>query len=125
MNFNHYEGKGMDINEIIGIADTMPFFAERRLVLIEDSGWFKGGAGGEEMSAYMEHIPDTTCLVFVETEVDKRSKLFKAVKKIRLYSGAWPSGCVAAWPLGCRHPVKKWEKDHRAHHGVFFKQNRG
>ena len=81
MNFNHYEGKGMDINEIIGIADTMPFFAERRLVLIEDSGWFKGGAGGEEMSAYMEHIPDTTCLVFVETEVDKRSKLFKAVKK--------------------------------------------
>ena len=26
MNFNHYEGKGMDINEIIGIADTMPFF---------------------------------------------------------------------------------------------------
>ena len=41
MNFNHYEGKGMDINEIIGIADTMPFFAERRLVLIEDSGWFK------------------------------------------------------------------------------------
>ena len=33
------------------------------------------------MSAYMEHIPDTTCLVFVETEVDKRSKLFKAVKK--------------------------------------------
>ena len=25
MNFNHYEGKGMDINEIIGIADTMPF----------------------------------------------------------------------------------------------------
>ena len=52
MNFNHYEGKGMDINEIIGIADTMPFFAERRLVLIEDSGWFKGGAGGEEMSAY-------------------------------------------------------------------------
>ena len=48
MNFNHYEGKGMDINEIIGIADTMPFFAERRLVLIEDSGWFKGGAGGGE-----------------------------------------------------------------------------
>ena len=26
-------------------------------------------------------MPDTTCLLFVETEVDKRSKLYKAVKK--------------------------------------------
>ena len=81
MNFNHYEGKGMDVNEIISISDTMPFFAERRLVLMEDSGWFKGGSGAEEMSAYLEHIPETTCLVFVETEVDKRGKMFKAVKK--------------------------------------------
>ena len=31
MNFNHYEGKGMDINEIIGIADTMPF--------LQSAGW--------------------------------------------------------------------------------------
>lgn len=46
MNFNHYEGKGMDVNEIISISDTMPFFAERRLVLMEDSGWFKGRFGG-------------------------------------------------------------------------------
>ena len=27
----------------------------------------------------MKHIPETTCIVFVESEVDKRSKLFKAV----------------------------------------------
>ena len=99
MNFNHYEGKGMDINEIIGIADTMPFFAERRLVLIEDSGWFKGGAGGEEMSAYMEHIPDTTCLVFVETEVDKRSKLYKAVQS---------KGYVAEFTVQDENTLKRW-----------------
>ena len=49
MNFNHYEGKGMDVNEIISISDTMPFFAERRLVLMEDSGWF-GGRGDERLS---------------------------------------------------------------------------
>ena len=33
------------------------------------------------MAEYMAAIPETTCLVFVETEVDKRSKLYKAVKK--------------------------------------------
>ena len=48
---------------------------------MEDSGWFKGGSGADEMSAYIENIPDTTCLLFVETEVDKRSRMYKAVKK--------------------------------------------
>lgn len=86
MNYNYYEGKGIPVSEIIALADTMPFFAEKRLILIEDSGWFKGGAGAEEISSYIENIPDTTCLLFAETEVDKRSKLYKAVKK-------W--GCIA------------------------------
>ena len=27
MNYNYFEGKGMNVNEIIGLADTMPFFA--------------------------------------------------------------------------------------------------
>ena len=80
MNYNYYEGKGMNVNEIISLSDTMPFFADRRLILMEDSGWFKGGPGADEMCAYIENIPDTTCLLFVETEVDKRSRMYKAVK---------------------------------------------
>jgi len=81
MNYNYYEGKGMNVNEIISLSDTMPFFAEKRLILMEDSGWFKGGSGADEMSVYIENIPDTTCLLFIETEVDKRSRMYKAVKK--------------------------------------------
>ena len=41
MNYNYFEGKGLDVNELISLADTMPFFSERRLILIEDSGFFK------------------------------------------------------------------------------------
>ena len=81
MNYNYFEGKGMNVNEIIGLADTMPFFAEKRLILMEDSGFFKGGAGADELTEYMGGIPESTCLVFVESEVDKRSRLYKAVKK--------------------------------------------
>ena len=40
MNYNSFEGKGIDPAEIISLADTMPFFAEKRLILVEDSGWF-------------------------------------------------------------------------------------
>ena len=41
MNFAKYEGKDSSIEEIISFADTMPFFADRRVVLVEDSGFFK------------------------------------------------------------------------------------
>ena len=84
MNYNYYEGKGINVNEIISLSDTMPFFADRRLILMEDSGWFKGGPGADEMCAYIENIPDTTCLLFVETEVDKRSHMYKATKSMAI-----------------------------------------
>lgn len=79
MNFHHFEGKGIDIPEIIGLADTMPFFAEKRLLLLEDSGLFKGSA--EQLASYLPQLPESTCMLFVESEVDKRGKLYKAVKK--------------------------------------------
>ena len=102
MNYNYYEGKGMNVNEIIGLSDTMPFFSEKRLILMEDSGFFKGGAGADEMTQYMEHIPETTCLVFVESEVDKRSRLYKAVKKYGYAAelSHQDSGQLARWAAG-------------------------
>ena len=79
MNYNYFEGKGPDVKEIISLADTMPFFAERRLVLIDGSGFFKSSAP-EELVNYIPEIPESTCMVFVENEVDKRNKLYKKVK---------------------------------------------
>ena len=78
MNFNHYEGKGIDVKQLIDLCETMPFFAERRVVLLEDTGFFKNKC--EELADYMKELPDYLCLVFVEDEVDKRSKMYKAVK---------------------------------------------
>lgn len=79
INYHYYEGKGLNIDEIIGLAETMPFFADKRLILIEDSGFFKSAS--DQMAAYIPDIPKSTCLLFVESEVDKRSRMYKAVKK--------------------------------------------
>lgn len=38
VNYAHYEGKGLPVGEIIDLAETMPFFAERRLIVIEVPG---------------------------------------------------------------------------------------
>lgn len=78
MNVALYEGKNINPGEIIDLAETLPFFAEHRLIILENTGMFKNSC--EELADYIKHITDTTCLVFVEEEVDKRGKMYKAVK---------------------------------------------
>ncbi len=78
MNYAHYEGKNINVREVIDLAETLPFFAERRLIVFEDTGFFK--SAGAELADYIKDMPDTTYFIFVENEVDKRSKLYKAVK---------------------------------------------
>ena len=41
MNYAAYEGKNIDTEELISLADTLPFFADRRLIVVENSGFFK------------------------------------------------------------------------------------
>lgn len=78
MNFGHYEGKGIDVKALIDLCETMPFFADRRVILLEDAGFFKNKC--DELADYMKALPDYVCMIFAETEVDKRSRMYKAVK---------------------------------------------
>ncbi len=78
MNFNSYEGKGIHVKEVIDVAETLPFFSDYRLILMENTGFFK--SANEDMAEYVKGIPDSTILLFVEEEVDKRNRLYKAVK---------------------------------------------
>lgn len=78
MNYAYFEGKGVNVKEVIDLAETLPFFAERRLILMEDTGFFKNAS--PELADYLKEMPDTTYMIFIENEVDKRGKLYKAVK---------------------------------------------
>ena len=100
MNFNAYEGKGINVKEIIDIAETMPFFADNRLILLENTGFFK--SANEEMAEYVKEIPESTVLLFVEEEVDKRGKLFKAVrdKGYACEMTRQPDAKLITWVLG-------------------------
>lgn len=77
MNFSYFEGKGAEVSKIIEVAETLPFFSERRLIIIENSSLFKSQ---NDLADYMKSIPATTHIVFIESEIDKRNRLFKAVK---------------------------------------------
>ncbi len=78
MNVHFYEGKDISVGEIIDLAETLPFLANRRVIFLNDSGLFK--SGGEKMAEYLADPNETTFFVFTESEVDKRSKLYKIVQ---------------------------------------------
>ncbi len=80
MNYSYYEGKDCNLSEIADLSSTMPFFAERRLIMIENSGMLKSGS--EEMIKIIKDAPETTFFVFSEKEVDKRNKLFKTISDV-------------------------------------------
>ena len=79
MNYSYYEGKNTPVKEAIDLAETLPFFAERRLIVFENTGFFKTAAGAD-LADYIKDMPETTCFIFVEEEIDKRNRLYKAVK---------------------------------------------
>lgn len=77
MNQSSYVGKDINVGALIDQAETMPFFGDKRLILIEDSGFMKN-SGGEALADYFKTIPEYLYIIIVEAEADKRSKFFKA-----------------------------------------------
>lgn len=78
MNYSYFEGKDLDLLAVQSMADTVPFFSERRLLVLENSGLFKKQS---DFADYIKTMPETSIIVFVEHEVDKRNKLYKTVQK--------------------------------------------
>lgn len=80
MNFAVFQGKNIVAKEIIDLAETMPFFADYRTILIEDTNLFK--SSNEELCNYFKKGPcETTRFIFSESEVDKRSSFYKIIKE--------------------------------------------
>ncbi|MCM1184057.1 MAG: DNA polymerase III subunit delta [Roseburia sp.] len=107
MNLSVYAGKDIDANEVADMAGTMPFFAENRVILIENSEWMKNG--NDRIAELLKHIPETTYLIFVEEQVDKRSRLFKAVTAngYAALCGAQDEATLKKWVMGL---LKKEDK---------------
>ena len=80
MNFTRYEGNDVEIKEIIDLAETLPFFAERRVIMLQDTNLFKKNS--TELAKYLENCSDTTFFIFVEEEVGEKTDLFKTVSKM-------------------------------------------
>ena len=97
MNTHFYEGKDISVGEIIDLAETLPFLAPRRVFFIKNSGLFK--SGGEKLAEYLSAPNETSYFVFTESEVDKRSKLYKTVQS---------KGYAAEFGLQDENSLMRW-----------------
>ena len=78
-----------DANTLIAAAETLPFMADKRLVVVQECGMLQGKAKGYDesrnaavLAEYLQNPPDTACIVFyVRDKADGRKKLYAQLKK--------------------------------------------
>lgn len=90
-NLDILDGKSIGLNELVNTANTLPFMADKRLVIVHQADFFKAkkkgsdeedNTGDKGLLAYLENPPESTCLIMTVSDgVDKRKKAFKLVEK--------------------------------------------
>jgi DNA polymerase-3 subunit delta len=90
-------GQKMGISELIENCETLPLSSARRMVVVDDFDLLSGAGAASEAKAakatetetgteaeatliqYMGNIPESCLLVFVQTTIDRRRRLYKAI----------------------------------------------
>ena len=78
IDFNAFSGRGLDRDELMRLSETLPFMQERRVIYAEDSGFFK--SSDDELLETMSALPETTVLIFYESNVDKNNRFYKLIR---------------------------------------------
>ncbi|MBE7025742.1 MAG: DNA polymerase III subunit delta [Ruminococcaceae bacterium] len=83
-NYTVFEGS-VSPDTLITALQTPPMMAEKKLVLLKDTGIFTPGAAGkDQLQAMFADWPSYAYLVAAEDKFDKRSAVYKAFLKIGL-----------------------------------------
>jgi len=85
MNLSVFEEKGFAIENLFYATESLPFFNDHRLVITKNADFFgTRKLDGDAIAAYLQDIPQTTTLLIIESEIDKRARLFKKISEFGL-----------------------------------------
>lgn len=68
------------LDNIIGLANTAPFFSDKRVILCENTGFFKNKF--DTFPDFLKNCPDTSYLIFVEREINRATLAYKTINKL-------------------------------------------
>lgn len=82
MNYASFEGKDIEVTKLIEMGETMPFFAQHKLIVVRESGLFKTGKkeDTQKLVKWLDTLPSYIVIVFLEKEIDKRNGLYKSIQ---------------------------------------------
>ena len=124
VNITTFAGSDLTFGELSATCDTVPFLAERRLVLVRGLlGMFEpqpgrrstGGGSGrslgqwESLAEYLPNIPESTELVFVDGQLTRSNPLLAAIG---------PLAEVQTFPLPTGAGLVRWVQDRAAVHNA-------
>ena len=109
LNKIYFEGK-LDPKKIIDISETVPMFSDKKLIIIRNSNLFKsnkkaledeekGKPQKDEVFDLLKNLPEYICILFYESEVDKRLKIIDIIKK---------NGLIVEFPYQKSAELIKW-----------------
>lgn len=104
LNLTYLDGKSIDVSQIVNACETLPFMDEKRLVVVNDITLISGTINMpnkdiDELCAYMERLPESCCLVFINEKSDKKRRLYKAIVK---------NGSVVEYSKLVKSDLSKW-----------------
>lgn len=91
LNYIVLEGASLDYDDILNACETLPFMAERKIVIVKDSLLFKSGNNVElkvkemrkNLLDYIDRINISTCLVIIEKEkIRKNNPIYKKINSL-------------------------------------------
>jgi len=80
LNYSVFEEKAT-FKQIEDAVSIYPAFSERRVIVVKESNLFKSGENQQRYDDFFKSLPDYICLIFIQSEPDKRTSLYKALKK--------------------------------------------
>lgn len=117
LNYEILEGKKATAASVMDAVETLPFLNDKRLVLVRNSEFFQKGSRKEEgelLLDFMENLPESSCLLFIEEKAEKNIRLYKAVAKF---------GVVVEFKSLTEKEIISWMKKTCKSQGILLSEN--
>ncbi len=91
-NMDLIDGKNTSLEDIVQVANTLPFMSDKRVVIVENAEFFKSTKKNatekealqkqeECLIEYFKKPMDTTCLIFAADAIDRKRKIYKTIQE--------------------------------------------
>jgi len=83
MNYTYFTGNSVPVQEVADLADTLPFFSDHRVIVLEGTDLLtKAGPDADFLADYLDRLPESTCMIFMEEKPDGKTRLVKKIRKL-------------------------------------------